>query len=132
MRTLLADIEKEPHALVQYARESFASVPQVREDLSWQGVPWRWCFTYHAAADEPRPFAYLIPQPTKPAIAVPIEADIIAELPLRRLPKHIRDVLGTAPNVGGVRWCQWDLASKNQIDDVLKLARLKLPDEGEP
>lgn len=131
VRALLADLEKDHHALVQHAREALSSLPDMREDLSWQGVPWRWCFAFHADSAEERAFAYLVPQPGKPSLAIPIDSEIVAELPLKKLPKHIREVLTLAPLVGGVRWCQWNLTSKSQIDDILNLAKLKLPDDGQ-
>lgn len=129
VRALLGDLEKEHHALVQHAREALSSLPQMREELLWQGVPWRWCFGFHASVGEGRAFAYLIPQPGRPGLAIPMESEIVAELPLKKLAKHIREVLTLAPLVGGVRWCQWSLTSKSQIDDIVNLARLKLPDE---
>lgn len=131
VRSLLGAMDKEPHSLVQHARETLASLPSLREDIAWKGVPWRWCFVFFHGQDEARAFAYVVPRPAKPILAVPIDSDIVSELPLKKLPKHIREVLTQAPLVGGVRWCQWDLASKPQIDDILNLARLKLPEEGD-
>lgn len=129
-RDLLRDLEKEQQTLVQYTRSALSQLPQMGEELKWMGVPWRWCFAYVWGEGAARAFAYVIPKPGKAGLAVPIESDIVNELPTRRLPKHVREGVLTAPQVGGVLWCQWDLASKGQVDDILNLAKLKLPDAG--
>lgn len=114
------------------------------EHLQWQGVPWRWTIVYSTpdakAAPEPVPhfqpsaqgsgptpraFAYLIPDPSRLQICVPLTGLQIERLPMKKLKKPIRDGVALARSVGGIWWPTWEIASMSAFDDVFELVRKK-------
>lgn len=111
--------------LLDAAREELRSSPGVSEELSWQGLPWRWTIIYRSAGAGGRPFAYLVPDPVRPKLAIPLSGELVASLPLNRLKKHVRDGVQQARNVAGVLWATWELSSKTQLAEILELAELK-------
>lgn len=125
---LIEGVPKPQHQFMAHARERLLAIPGVREEVRWLGVPWRWSMVYLGPEARARPIAYLVPDPAKPRLAVPLAGDIVAALPLKKLPKFIREGLSLAPIVNAVRWCQWELPSKSAADDVLSLAELNLPE----
>jgi hypothetical protein len=122
---LLAPFNKQVAALLEHARTKLRAVEGVKEEISWQGV-WNWTFVYRIPGDGERAWAYLVPDPAKPRIAVTVFDDIIPDLPIRKLSKYIRDGLTHAPVVDGVRWPHWDISNRTQVDDIVSLAQLKL------
>jgi hypothetical protein len=119
---LLLALDKPQLDLVQWVRAALCGMDGVEEALSWQGIPWRWTLSYAAASGE-RPWAYLVPQPTRPLLALPLDPEVVAEVAERKYSKLIKDGVLLAPVVGGVRWTHWELTSKMQAEEVLALAR---------
>ncbi len=113
---ILAEIPKPVGTLAAAARDAFVKVGAMTERLTWHGVPWRWAFEYAAPGGEPA--AYLIPNPQRVMVAIPVPVDLMAALPTKKVPKPIRDVVMLAPVVGTSRWAQWDLSAKQQIDEL--------------
>lgn len=122
---LLAPFNKQSSSLLEHARQRLLGVDGVKEDISWHGV-WNWTFVYRIPGEGERAWAYLIPDPAKPRIAVPVDDEIIPDLPIRKLSKFIRDGLTHAPTVDGVRWSCWDIANRTQVEDIVSLAQHKL------
>lgn len=120
---LLNPFNKQVGALIEHVRERLLATEAVKEEISFQGV-WNWTFVYRLPNDSDLGWAYLVPDPAKPRISVPVQDDIVADLPIRKLSKFIRDGLIHAPMVNGVRWATWDLVNKTQADDILSLAEL--------
>lgn len=123
---VLEALNKQLLSLAESWRERMSETPGVREELSWQGIPFRWTLVYR---NESRPIAYLVPQPVKAYIAIPIAADAVNRLPLRKLSKPVRDSLGAASLVNGQYWAQWDLVSKAQLDELMLIASACLADD---
>lgn len=111
--------------LVEHIRERLMSFPGVSEDVTWEGLPWRWTLTYRCADDPTRAWAYLVPDPVAPKISMPLTADMVQAFPLHRFKKPIRDGVLCARIVGGVHWATFDVGSKAMLDDVLDLAKRK-------
>lgn len=124
---LLQAPTKQADSLMAECRERLLGLDGVSEELSWHGVPWRWTFAYRLEdADLTRAFAYLVPQPGRARIAVPLTQPQLAALPLRKLSKFIRDGLLHATEVGGVRWAQWEPTARTQCEEILKIVEIKL------
>jgi hypothetical protein len=121
---LLAPFNKQSSALIEHTRQKFRSVEGVKEDLGWHGV-WNWTFSFRVPGEE-RPWAYLIPDPARPRVSIPVMDEMIPDLPIRKLSKFVRDGLAHAPVVDGVRWASWDHLSKTQADEIVSLAQLRL------
>jgi len=123
--SLIKSIDEPVFPAAEYARVKLLAVEGLREDVVWQGV-WKWTLTYTHSADSDRGWIFLIPDPSRFRLSMPMSVDLIQELPLKKLSKFSRDALVHAPVVGRTRWPSWDVQTKTQVDDCLELARLKL------
>ncbi|HYE61507.1 MAG TPA: hypothetical protein VD997_05895 [Phycisphaerales bacterium] len=121
---LLAPFNKQSAALIEHTRQKLRACEGVKEDIAWHGV-WNWAFVYRMSGDAERAWAYLIPDPAKPRVVLPVLDDALPELPIRKLTKFIRDGLTHAPMVDGLRWASWDLLNKTQADDIVSLAQMR-------
>lgn len=117
--------------LVEAARGELVGFGGVEEALSWQGVPWRWTFVYsmsRVAGLSPalqHPLAYLIADPQKPQVAVPLSGSMIETIPMRRLKRFVRDGILHGRLVGEVHWPCWDFSARSQLDEILDLVTRK-------
>lgn len=123
---LFDGLNKQLSSLAESWRARMRETPGVREELAWQGIPFRWTLVYR---NDARPVAYLVPQPVKAYVAIPIASDAVNRLPLRKLSKPVRDSLGAASLVNGQYWAQWELQSKAQLDELMLIAAACLADD---
>lgn len=121
---LLSAFDAIGRQLIQSARTALSGLEGVSETIAWQGIPWRWCFVY-ALRGERRALAYLVPQPGRVYLAVPLTAEIVESIRPRRLSRATRDAIVHAPVVGGVRWVQWDLTGRAVLEEVVGLVELR-------
>lgn len=120
---LLDALARQQATLVEQARDGLRALGEVSESVVWHGIPWRWTFAF-AFEDEPeRPWAYLVPQPGRPLLSIPLTAEVVSALPMKRLSKGVRDAIAGATLVGGVYWPQWPLTSRAQVDELILIAR---------
>lgn len=117
VQQLLNDVQRPRSYAFSHARALLLGYEGVVEYLAWHGVPWRWSMLY--SCGEEKPIAYLIPDPMNPRVTVPAYVTDLAALPIRTIPSRIREGLQKAPEVAGVRWCQWPLESKAAADEIL-------------
>lgn len=125
---LLSGLNKQLLGLADAWRERMAEAG-LREELSWQGIPFRWTLVYRSEARPDRAVAYLVPQPVKAYLSIPIASDAVSRLPMRRLSKAVRDSLGAASLVNGQYWAQWELTSKAQLEELALIASACLADD---
>jgi hypothetical protein len=119
----LRDLLSRQHCqLLDAAREALLTMDGVIESIEWRGIPWRWTMAFHREASA---VAYLVPQPARPRIGVPLSDELVQALSLKRLSKSVRDAITFAPRVGEMLWPAWDLTSRTQIDELLGLVRRK-------
>ena len=126
IRDLSAPYDNAAEALFAAARKSVAEPDAVEEHISWQGLPWRWTLVFEHPGDPTRAFAYLVPDPHAPKISIPLTAEMIQRLPMRRMKKTIRDGIDSGNRVNSVVWACWDLGSENQLEDILDIVSRKL------
>ncbi|MBS0197516.1 MAG: hypothetical protein JSR77_12230 [Planctomycetes bacterium] len=122
---LIEGIDKPVRATVVHARNTLVKDRDIQERVAWQGV-WKWTLTYRHVSSPDRAWAYIVPDPAKPRVCVPMPDAALNLLPVKSTPKYVRESLAFAPVVDGVRWPVWDLPSRQQVDDVLGLLRSKL------
>lgn len=111
--------------LLDSIREYLLGFSEVSERIEWQGLPWRWTLTYSNSIDSGRAWAYVVPQPPHPVLAVPLTSEMVRAMPVRRLKKHVRDGLTTSKKVGEVHWATWEISSKSQLEEVLDVVKRK-------
>ena len=115
---LVGGAAPEGRALIQTARRH---LDEFDEQVEWLGIPWRWSFVYRT--QEGRPWAYLIPNPDAPMLALPIPVEALQELSHKRLARFVRDGIIQASEVGPTRWAEWTLTSETQINDLIRLGQ---------
>ncbi|MBC7834867.1 MAG: hypothetical protein H7Y88_07180 [Phycisphaerales bacterium] len=107
--------------VVVEARGLLSGLAGMAETVAWQGLPWRWAFIYRHPATEPVAWAYLIPDPTRPQIAVPLHAPSIESLGVKRFKRYVREGIARGRPVGETLWTSWDVMSKSQLEEVTEL-----------
>src|SRR4051812_49978291 len=111
---LLDGLLRQHYHLIAAARDALLSLDGIQETILWQGVAWRWTLTY-AVGPDPRPWAYIVPQPGKPSLALPIQTDLLPAFPTAKLSRPVRESIQLASRVGDACWPQWELTSKTQL-----------------
>jgi hypothetical protein len=118
---LVDQMGKQAGALFEHARARATELIGP-ETLGWRGVPWRWSFEYADGTGNAGTRAFLVPSPERPRLALALRVEALAQHSPRKLPRHARDGLANAVEVGGVRWAEWELMSRTQVDELLALA----------
>lgn len=105
-----------------HARKALAELPGVVESLKWMGVPWSWSLVY-GAPGEAEGWAFLIPEPGRLQVAASLPADRLADIPLKKLPRFVRDGLMQTQVVGRSCWPTWIVSTPAQVDEVARLVQ---------
>ena len=116
-----------PHLrqLFDDARARILGYEGLSEEFGWQGLPWRWCLTYRHPHDESHDFAYLVPNPEKPRVAMPFSEHELQSMPLHRFKKHLKDALAHSVKTGRTHWATFEITNRPQLDDVIDVVRRK-------
>lgn len=122
---LIVGIEKQWRAAAAHARAVLLRDSDVEERVAWQGV-WKWTLTYRHAVLPERAWAYVVPDPAKPRLCVPMSEAAVNALQIKKTPKFVRESLAFAAVVDGVRWPVWELQTRVQTDGILSLLESKL------
>ncbi len=119
---LRAGLNKPLQGVFDDARHALRELEGVEESVSWQGVPWRWTLVF-AMAETPaeRALGYLVPDPQRVQVCIPLTQEQIEKIPMKRLKKSIRDGVVYARSVAGVWWPTWDVPGRGALDEVLEL-----------
>jgi hypothetical protein len=120
-KDLLAGLGKVLGSIADHARQRLAGLG-AQEHIEWCGV-WKWCLVVRA---QERPLAFIIPDPARLVLALLVPDELITKLPLKKIPRFVRDGLAHAPLVDGVRWARWDVQSKAQVDEILIVCESQL------
>ena len=115
--------------LFDSAREVLGSLPGLAESIAWQGVPWRWTLVYSVESEGTqggvRAWAYIVPDPQRLQVCVPLSGAMLAAMPVKRFKKWVRDGIVFARSVGGVCWPTWEIATREHMEDVADIIRRK-------
>lgn len=125
VQDLFESCRRQISSLIESVRDRLLSKPGMSEAVEWQGLPWRWTMTYSNPSDPSHAWAYLVPDPEKPVLSIPMTSEMVDSMPLHRMKKHVRDGVLTSRQVDGVYWASWELTSKAQLQDVLELVERK-------
>jgi len=106
------------------ARSFLLKFDNIEESIDWHGLPWRWSTRFDIGKLTPdRGWVYLIPDPEGPKVSVPMTESMVDRLPKTRLKKHIREGVEHGKKVGNIRWTQWTITSKSQLEDILDVSK---------
>ncbi len=111
--------------LAREFRKRLLAFDGVSEKPDWQGVPWRWTLVYTCVMDPTRAFAYIIPDPAKAQLSIPLTAAMVQTLPLKRMKKAARDGILYSRFVAGVYWPCWQLDAVSQLDELFEIVQRK-------
>lgn len=117
---LLDQMPKAASSLLEYAHAKLGAIEALREEISWQGV-WCWTLVFRQGGEGGRGLAYLVPDPARPRVCIPVPNALIPGLPIKKLSKFVRDGLLHAPAVDAVRWACWHVQSRSQVDELMAL-----------
>jgi hypothetical protein len=111
--------------LFDLAKEQLSSIAPFVRRISWQGVAWRWCFTWHDPSEPagpdglPRPRFYLVPHPDGPTVACPMTEEAFNNLPRRALGRTAREGLDQSRQIGDARWASWKVTNRTALAEVV-------------
>lgn len=124
---LLAAISEEYLMLTEVIRSNLLDMPNVTEQLQWQGLPWRWSLAYVTpSGPKDQALAYLIPNPDSARIAVPLHESVFPKLMHPKGARCLRENLAQSSCVGHMVWSEWVLGSRILVDELTKLISLKM------
>lgn len=122
---LMSHYNKQTCGLFCHVRERLLALPDVTECVQWRGVPWRWTLAYLITGDASRELAFLVANPEKPLLSVPLDPESLAALNPKKLSKAARDAISAAPQVGSVLWPVWALQSKTQVHELMQIVDVR-------
>ena len=106
------------------ARDFLLKFENIEETIDWHGLPWRWSSRFDiVGVTGDRGWVYLVPDPNGPRLSIPLTEEMVEKLPKTRLKKHVREGIDHAKCIGDVRWTDWEITGKAQLDDLLKIAK---------
>ncbi|MEN0020872.1 MAG: hypothetical protein AAF747_08325 [Planctomycetota bacterium] len=129
---LLDALPEEVRELFDSVRDKLWAMEGLVEELGWHGIPMRWTLAFYPDEGEAEePIAYMVPNPEGARFVVPLQVGCLDGLQPRRLSKTLREGLGRGNTVAGVMWTEWEFASANLLDEVLKLITRSLATRSE-
>jgi hypothetical protein len=117
MDDLLGPLPRAARTAMVHASATLTTARGFTESLRWHGV-WKWSCSYESPAATERAAAYLIPDPQRPRLCVPVCSSAAAMLQTRSTPAFIRHALESCPVVDGVHWPIWQVEGKQMINEL--------------
>ncbi|MFK7961120.1 MAG: hypothetical protein AB8G96_11410 [Phycisphaerales bacterium] len=124
--TLRKGVDTEAAEAFDRIRTDLLRVEGAREVMAWYGQSWGWSIEYHVDAIDDGPLAVIIPAPEDVQMAMTIEPDFLAQLPLRRMKRAIRDGLDLASPPFDTNLAVWSLQPVHILDDLMDLIERRL------
>jgi len=99
--------------------------------MDWYGVSWKWSLSFRLVGDAGESDAvdavcYVVPSEERPEVVVPLHRDVLAELPVRKLHRFLRDSIEVAKCAVDIHWVRLTPSSKDEAAAVLDLVDRKL------
>jgi len=115
--TLRKTVDPESVESFDRVRSFLRGLHDVVETPGWHGPTYCWSLEYRLAGRE-EPLAILIPSPIDLQLAMPIDAEFLGQLPIRRMKRAIRDGLDLASPPFDTTWAIWSLAPGSMLEDL--------------
>jgi len=122
---LLDGLDPQSRSLVEKARRSLSDLEGIGERIRWQGVPWRWAFTYAPSGGRGPAAAYIVPRPDSPSLAAPLSEHTVCSMDVPALPPIVRDGIASGNRVGTALWCEWKPSTEHDLDAVIEVIALE-------
>ena len=125
----LMALQKEQHQnLLNNLLERIEEYEGVEKTIIWHGSSWKWTFEYvlnHPDTTLTEPMAYFVPDPESPVLCIPMREDMIAQLPIKRLNRYIRDQIRSAKCAVEIHWCKWTPTAMTEVEHLMDLFKRK-------
>ena len=115
----------------EHISETMATIgdlERVDSGLIWYGTGWNWTMQYtllDEKGSELEVLCYVVPNPVGPVISVPLKDGLIAQLPVRRLSKYVREGIRSAKRAVRLHWATWHPNNKHDMNQLFDLVRYK-------
>jgi hypothetical protein len=126
---LIAGMRGELRGMATTLRRQLLAVNSASESAAWLGT-WQWTLQFRIAGASEAAWAYVIPNPDKLQLCVPVRESVVAVLPTGVVSSAMRQALVRAPMVDGVRWVTWDVGSASQAITLARFAAAVAKAEG--
>lgn len=126
LEDLLGPHKVQSRKVLQNLMDHVQALPGVRQNIIWYGEAWKWTLQYTLHDTKGRQIdtlCYLVPRLEQPIVSVPLSDAVIDKLPIRRLPKLVRDGIRSAKFAVSTHWANWTpslLGDANNIFELLK------------
>ncbi len=124
---LLEVYDDEQKQIIVHQMNEIEALGQMRQEFKWYGNSWKWTIEYlfddHKGKEQT--LAYVVPALDSMMIWVPLLDDEIAELPLKRLTKFVREAIRIANFAFEVHWAKWSPNSVGEVNLLMELIKRK-------
>ncbi len=121
--------QKEQHLnLLNTLLERLEAYDGVTKEIIWWGDSWKWTIQYNLQTPEgptTEPMAYFVPNPESPVFCLPMREELIAQLPMKRLNRYIRDGIRGAKCAVQIHWAKWSPTAMTEVEHLTDLIKRK-------
>ncbi len=121
--------QKEQHFnLLSKLLENIGLFEGVESSIVWYGSAWKWTIEYRLTGEgqaAAEPLAYFVPDPESPILCIPLREQMIAQLPMKRLNRYIRDGIRSAKCAVEVHWARWSPTAMTEVEHLTDLIKRK-------
>lgn len=125
---LLEPQKAQSRKLLQMLTDALDAYPNVQKELTWFGQAWKWTlhYTLHDAKGRRlQTLCYVVPRPEQPLVSVPLTEQVLGRLPMRRLPRQVRDGIRSAKFALSMHWATWTPMLMADVNALLELTKRK-------
>ena len=125
---LMAPQKEQHQKLLHHLLESIEAYEGIERDIIYHGSSWNWTLEYTLPTAErelSEPMVYFVPDPESPIFCVPMREDMIAQLPMKRLNRYVRDQIRSAKCAVDIHWCKWTPTAMTEVEHLLDLFKRK-------
>ena len=132
---LLRPLPIHQRRLFKAMMRKLAEFEGMRYSLAWYGEAWNWTIQYKLVDADGQPYedvCFLVPSLPAMQVCVPLSDEFIAELPMRRLTRYVRDGIGIAKSALVTHWASWSPNNQTESNALLDLLKRKVKFALEP
>jgi len=127
---LLSAFEDHPRKVLQTLIDQIEAFEGIARTLVWYGDSWKWCWQFDLESpnnSEARIFGYLVPNPETPLLCITLDEELVAQLPMRRLHRFIREGIRQSQAKCAVKifWATWSPTAMTETEQLMDLVKRK-------
>ena len=123
---LLDPLDEQRRKIVDILIEKINEYPGVHQSLIWHGTAWRWTLEFSLYDEDGKlieTLAYLVPNPESPVLCMPMKAQMMNKLPIKRLNRYIRDGIRVAKRAVDIYWAVWTPTAVTETEHLMDLIK---------